>query len=144
MKLSSDKKKLIGLGILILGTFLFFSLRKSESQRILESKLKNYEYDFTKLEPLRNNLESNRDSLIQYGYLHLYNGEKIKFWFLSHHLVDDIGGTIYEFPNGERVFCSGMHCCEVQFYEYGNGPLDELKNSQNFRKYIKEHNGLRP
>jgi len=144
LRLSTDQKKLIGLGIIILGIVLFFTLRKSESQRILESKLKKYEYDFTKLDPLRNNLESNRDSLIQYGYLHLKNGEKIKFWFLSHHLVDDIGGTIYEFPNGEREFCSGMHCCEVQFYEFGGESLEELKNSTNFRKYIKENDGIRP
>lgn len=143
MKQNSIQKIFIGLGILVLGIVLFFSFRKSESQKILESKLEKYEYDFTKLEQVHDNLESNRDSLIQYGFLHLKNGEKIKFWFLSHHMVDDIGGTIYEFPNGEREFCSGMHCCEVQFYEY-NEERDELKNSHNFRKYIQENSGIRP
>lgn len=80
---------------------------------------------------------------IQYGTIALNDGEYVKFWFLSHHLTNDMGGTIYEFPGGERHFYAGMHCCEVQFSQN----LTESRtfaDAAAFRDYVTQYDGLQP
>jgi hypothetical protein len=62
---------------------------------------------------------------------------------LTHHATSDIGGTVYEFSNGDRKFYAGYHCCEVQFYD--NGSLGKkFKDEQDFKDYIAETDGIRP
>ena len=80
---------------------------------------------------------------IQYGLIHLEDSEEVKFWFLTHHATSDIGGTIYEFSSGEKIFCSGFHCCEVQFYEKGRIGKT-FKNVSELKKIITETDGISP
>ena len=144
LSFNSISKKLRFFSVIILGIILFFFFRKSESQRILEKSLATDVYDFNNLNQNDENVQANHLNNIQYGYVLLKNDEKVKFWFLSHHLVSDDGGTIYEFPDGERVFCAGYHCCEVQFYEFGEDKLEELNNSTVFKEHIRKYDGIRP
>ncbi|MCX2745593.1 hypothetical protein OO013_17055 [Mangrovivirga sp. M17] len=129
--------------ILVVCLLGFFSSCTSESERILIAKVENEEFDFTRLKMGNDSISADLQENIQYGLIHLQNGEQIKFWFVTHHLTSDIGGTIYEYPNGERQFCSGLHCCEVQFYEQGL-PGKTFKNTDEFKLYVTERNGIKP
>ena len=115
----------------------------SESERILKEKIDHEGFDFSQLKMGPDSLSTGINESIQYGFIHLQNGEQVKFWFLTHHATSDIGGTIYEYPNGDRQFCSGFHCCEVQFYD--SGKLGKtFKNADALRAYVTETDGIRP
>ena len=111
----------------------------SESEKILETKLSEQFFNFENIQHKNQNIVYNFLDNIQYGIITLKDGKKVKFWFLSHHLTSDKGGTIYEFPNGEKIFYSGMHCCEVQFYQ-----PESLVNLKTFKKYLDNNNGIAP
>lgn len=112
----------------------------SESERFLEERLATENFDFSDLKSKNNDIHYNlSNSGVQYGIINLDNTEKVKFWFVSHHFISDKGGTIYEFPNGEKKFISGMHCCEVQFHD-----TNSLKDISTFKSYIEANNGLKP
>ena len=125
--------------------FLFFGLIllciscTSESERFLEKQLSEENFDFTDLKTNNKSIQYNLDKDVQYGIITLNNNQKIKFWFVSHHFMSDKGGTIYEFPNGDRQFISGMHCCEVQFNND-----ESLNDLSTFKNYLEAKNGLRP
>ena len=126
--------------------FLFFGLIllciscTTESERFLEKQLSEENFDFTDLKTTNNSIHHNlSNSGVQYGIITLNNKQEIKFWFVSHHFMSDKGGTIYEFPNGEKKFISGMHCCEVQFNDD-----ESLKDLSTFKNYLEAKNGLRP
>ncbi|SMC58238.1 hypothetical protein [Moheibacter sediminis] len=141
---SSDKNKILLLVIVIFCIVLFFLFRKSESQRILEEKLVTETFDFENFSMHDKYVISNRKNDIQNGFILLKNGEKVKFWFLSHHLTSDDGGTIYEFQDGEQIFCEGTHCCEVQYFEFGKNKREELIDSKAFRAHVKKYDGSSP
>jgi hypothetical protein len=129
----------------ILFVFLlgFLCACTSESERILNDKIDNVEFTFSDLRMGTDNISWKTKESIQYGFIHLNNGEQVKFWFLTHHATSDIGGTIYEYPNGEKQFCSGLHCCEVQFYE--NGKLGKaFENASELKAYVTEKSGNKP
>ncbi|MCK7591704.1 hypothetical protein M0G43_14035 [Subsaxibacter sp. CAU 1640] len=127
--------------LMICSIALFISCA-SESEKILNEKMNNGAFDFSNLRT-NGNIQYTLNDDIQYGLIDMENGEQIKFWFLSHHHTSDIGGTIYEYPNGERQFCGGNHCCEVQFYD--NGKLGRtFKNSSEFKTFVTERNGISP
>jgi hypothetical protein len=129
--------------IFTLSLFLSLVSCKSESEEILTEKIENVYFDFDNLKKSKESISWNYNENIQYGLIHLANGVNVKFWFLSHHETSDIGGTIYEYPNGERQFCGGLHCCEVQFYE--NGKLGKtFKNEAELKKFVTEKDGIRP
>lgn len=125
--------------------FLFFGLIllciscTTESERFLEKQLSEENFDFTDLKTKNKSVQYNLDKDVQYGIITLNNKQEIKFWFVSHHFMSDKGGTIYEFPNGEKKFISGMHCCEVQFNND-----ESLKDLSTFKNYLEAKNGLRP
>lgn len=125
--------------------FLFFGLIllciscTTESERFLEKQLSEENFDFTDLKTKNKSVQYNLDKDVQYGIITLNNKQEIKFWFVSHHFMSDKGGTIYEFPNGEKKFTSGMHCCEVQFNDD-----ESLKDLSTFKNYLEAKNGLRP
>lgn len=125
--------------------FLFFGLIllciscNTESERFLEKQLSEENFDFTDLKTKNKSVQYNLDKDVQYGIITLNNKQEIKFWFVSHHFMSDKGGTIYEFPNGEKKFISGMHCCEVQFNNH-----ESLNNLSTFKNYLEAKNGLRP
>lgn len=125
--------------------FLFFGLIllciscTTESERFLEKQLSEENFDFTDLKTNNKSVQYNLDKDVQYGIITLNNKQEIKFWFVSHHFMSDKGGTIYEFPNGEKKFISGMHCCEVQFNDD-----ESLNDLSTFKNYLEAKNGLRP
>ncbi len=129
----------------ILLVFLFGLLGSctSESERILSKKIENEEFDFTELTKGSDSISWKTKEDIQYGLIHLENGEQVRFWFLTHHATSDIGGTIYEYTNGEKQFCSGLHCCEVQFYEKGKLGRT-FRNVSELKAYVTEKDGIRP
>lgn len=133
------KQKL--LHILVLTLMLVLGSCKSE--RILTEKIEIQNFDFTDLDKTMDSISWNTTENIQYGLIHLANGQNVKFWFLTHHATSDIGGTIYEYPNGERQFCSGNHCCEVQFYE--DGKLGKtFKNESELKQFVNDRDGVSP
>ena len=122
---------------------LFLGSCTSKTERMLNEKLKNENYDFNNLTKGYDNIKYELKDNIQYGLIDLENGEQVKFWFLTHHASTDIGGTIYEYPDGEKQFCSGYHYCEVQFTE--NGKLGKrFQDVDDFRSYVTEHTGIEP
>jgi len=128
-----------------LRNFLFFGLIllciscTTESERFLEKQLSEENFYFTDQKTNNKSVQYNLDKDVQYGIITLNNKQEIKFWFISHHFMSDKGGTIYEFPNGEKKFISGMHCCEVQFNDD-----ESLKDLSTFKNYLEAKNGLRP
>lgn len=112
----------------------------SESEKFLEEKLSKEVFDFTKLKAKSKLVASNiSNDGVEYGIITLNNNQQIKFWFVSHHIISGKGGTIYEFPDGEKIFISGMHCCEVQFQD-----ANSLKDLSTFKSYIEVNDGLKP
>jgi len=128
-----------------LRNFLFFGLIllciscTTESERFLKDRLSEENFDFTDLKTNNKSVQYNLDKDVQYGIITLNNKQEIKFWFVSHHFMSDKGGTIYEFPNGEKKFISGIHCCEVQFNDD-----ESLKDFSTFKNYLEAKNGLSP
>lgn len=72
------------------------------------------------------------------GIISCRDGSSARFWFRSHHLTHDKGGTLFRFNDGSEVFMSGYFCCEVQFPEQQFASLTEL------RAFIRKHGGVRP
>ena len=72
------------------------------------------------------------------GIIQMKDGSTSKYWFRSHHLVDDIGGTWFKMSDGTTTYMAGWFCCEVQLPEKQIGSLDELKS------FIREHHGISP
>ena len=109
------------------------------SKKILTEKIKTDTFNFDSLRAGWSNIRYNIKHGIQYGTVDLQNGKQVKFWFLSHHATSDIGGTIYEYPDGEQQFCGGFHCCEVQFPD-NNSDDKGFKNEEEFNSYVTENN----
>lgn len=72
------------------------------------------------------------------GVIHLADGSSSRFWFRSHHLTGDEGGTVFRLSDGTELFMSGYFCCEVQLPAEQLGSLDEL------RAFVRDHDGLSP
>jgi hypothetical protein len=121
---------------------VLFSCCMSESERTLREKIDDEEFDFENLREGSGNMSYELKGNIQYGLIEMKNGDFVKFWFLSHHCTSDKGGTFYEYPNGNREFYSGQHCCEVQFIE--NGLDKEFSDIEEFRSFVKERNRVTP
>lgn len=72
------------------------------------------------------------------GIIHCKDGSLSKFWFRSHHLCKDIGGTWFSMSDGKEVYMGGRFCCEVQL------PDEQMKSLAELRKFIQEGDGLAP
>jgi hypothetical protein len=72
------------------------------------------------------------------GVIQFKDGSSAKFWFRSHHLSKDLGGTIFAMSDGSEKFMSGYFCCEVQLPNAQLASLDEL------RAFIRSADGVRP
>jgi len=72
------------------------------------------------------------------GIISCRDGSSSRFWFRSHHLTHDNGGTLFRFSDGTELFMSGYFCCEVQLPEQQLASLVEL------RAFIREHDGVSP
>lgn len=109
----------------------------SESEIELETKLDSLTFDSGKALITNDNISSQIKNGIQFGHIILENNDVIKFWFRSHHIGADIGGAIYEYPNEEREFYGGYHCCEVQFPQ-------TFSNVESFKVFVKDKKGMNP
>ena len=72
------------------------------------------------------------------GVIRCRDGSSSRYWFRSHHLTHDDGGTLFRFSDGTELFMSGWFCCEVQLPEQQLASLVEL------RAFIREHHGVSP
>lgn len=72
------------------------------------------------------------------GIIQLKDGSWSKYWFRSHHLTHDIGGTVFEMNTGKRFYMAGWFCCEVQL------PEKQLDSLAAFTAFINEHHGQGP
>ena len=115
----------------------------SESEKILRAKVKKTYFNFDTLNTSDKNIHWALQKEIQYGIINTETNEQIKFWFLSHHFTDDLGGTLYEFPDGERIFYSGYHCCELSFSETENEE-SIFKSVPTFKSFINDKKGTFP
>lgn len=124
----------------ILTTFLWvasFVSCTSESEKILNEKLAKDQFDFSKCKGYFDGIKWELKDGIQYGTITFKDRQSVKFWFLSHHISGDDGGTVYEFPDSTKHFYGGLHCCEVQFDSIFN-------NFKDFQSYIDKYEGVRP
>jgi hypothetical protein len=72
------------------------------------------------------------------GIITCRDGSSSRFWFRSHHLTNDDGGTLFRLSDGTEIFMSGGFCCEVQLPEQQLASLVEL------RAFIHRHDGISP
>jgi hypothetical protein len=72
------------------------------------------------------------------GVVQLKDGSIAKYWFRSHHLSQDKGGTIFALSDDSRRFMSGYFCCEVQL------PEEQLASLADLRAFISAADGQRP
>ena len=72
------------------------------------------------------------------GLLTLGDGSQVKYWFRSHHLTQDAGGTWFLLSSGERLFMEGKFCCEVDI------PAPSLASPASLKDFIAKNDGVRP
>lgn len=70
---------------------------------------------------------------LQTGLVALPDGEKVKFWFVSHHVAGP-GCTRFDFGDGTRRYMTGSYfCCEVQI------PVQAVRNRSDLIAFIEAH-----
>ena len=74
----------------------------------------------------------------QAGLMKLPDGEKVKFWFRSHHLPPGISYTRFDFSDGSRRYIEGHFCCEVML------PEDEIRTKADLLSFLKKNHGSPP
>ena len=72
------------------------------------------------------------------GIISCRDGSSSRFWFRSHHLTHDDGGTLFRLSDGTELFMAGYFCCEVQLPEQQLATLVEL------RAFIQKHHEIKP
>jgi hypothetical protein len=72
------------------------------------------------------------------GIIYLKDGSSSKYWFRSHHLSKDIGGTWLFMSDGEKEYMAGWFCCEVQL------PEQQIESLSALRKFIRKYDGISP
>lgn len=75
---------------------------------------------------------------IEIGIIYLEDGSTSKYWFISHHISRDIGGTWFFMSDGRKEYMAGWFCCEVQL------PEKQLESLSDLRKFIKKYHGEAP
>lgn len=75
---------------------------------------------------------------VETGIIKFKDGSSSKYWFRSHHLSDDMGGTWFEMSNGTKEYLAGYFCCEVQL------PKDQMGSLIELNQFIKKHHRIRP
>ena len=144
MDKKTPKRTLVLLFILIL--FLFISLI---ADAILAYSTKPSLFRISRNhDPFSMNLEQGYNSYVErtfliedkveLGIIHMKDGSYSKYWFKSHHVTDDTGGTWFEMSNGKKMYMAGYFCCEATFPEKQFEDLVELQS------FVKEHHKTRP
>jgi hypothetical protein len=75
---------------------------------------------------------------IETGIITCQDGSTSDYWFLTHHISKDKGGTLFRFSDGSEVYMTGYFCCEVQLPEQPFASLSEL------RDFIQKRDGTGP
>ena len=75
---------------------------------------------------------------IQTGFIHLQDGERVKFWFINKHVQSGKGLTRFDFEDGQTAYLSGAFCCEVWVSD------DAVKNKESLLNYIAKVDGSMP
>ena len=78
------------------------------------------------------------DEKVELGVIQMKDGSTSKYWFRSHHLTDDIGGTWFLLSDGEKRYMPGYFCCEAQF------PDEQFQSLSDLRIFIRKHSGINP
>lgn len=71
------------------------------------------------------------------GLVHLPDGEKVKFWFRSHHL-SGVSCTRFDFADGSREYFKGCFCCEVML------PEDKIRSKGDLMAFLQANHGTKP
>jgi len=82
--------------------------------------------------------EASLPSGVQLGIVPLGDGERVKFWFYSHHRGRDLGCTRFQYSDGSVDYLDGYFCCEVML------PGERLANRQALREFIAANDGEKP
>jgi len=75
---------------------------------------------------------------MQRGILRLRDGSLVRFAFLSHHMTDDIGDSVFVSENYYR-YVKGWFCCEIEF-----GEQEQFGNLKELDRFLKKHSGIKP
>ncbi len=75
---------------------------------------------------------------IQTGFIHLDDGSRVKYWFISKHVQPGKGLTRFDFQDGQTSYLSGAFCCEVWVSD------DAVKNKESLLNYIAQVDGSMP
>lgn len=78
------------------------------------------------------------NGLTETGIITLKDGSSSKYWFQSHHLTKDAGGTWFVMSDGQEMFMAGWFCCEVQL------PDEQLESLPALRQFIRKHHDIAP
>lgn len=74
----------------------------------------------------------------QTGFVNLPDGEKVKFWFRSHHLPPGKSYTRFDFNDGTRNYFEGYFCCEVML------PEAEVRSRAELLAFLQKNEGKKP
>jgi hypothetical protein len=66
-------------------------------------------------------------SRVETGIITLGDGERVKYWFQSHHLGHDLGHTRFQYHDGTVDYLEGYFCCEVILPDEPPADRKELK-----------------
>ena len=72
------------------------------------------------------------------GIIWMKDGSSSKYWFRSHHLVNDIGGTWFSMSDGRKMYMAGYSCCEIAL------PKEQFESLSDLRKFVRKHHGRIP
>ncbi len=77
---------------------------------------------------------------IEAGLVSLGDGSLVRYWFCSHHLVDDgdLGATLFRLPDGTDLWMDGYFCCEM------DPPEESLVSVATFRSFAAAMDGKSP
>lgn len=71
------------------------------------------------------------------GLVNLPDGEKVKFWFRSHHLAG-VSCTRFDFADGSREYFEGCFCCEVML------PEETIRSRGDLMAFLQANHGTEP
>lgn len=72
------------------------------------------------------------------GVIQIANGERVKFWFVSHHQSHDWGCTKFLFSDGTVRYLDGAFCCEVQLAS------EQPKDRAGLNAFLDTREGINP
>jgi len=117
-----------------------FMMACSESKKAVDVAAETYSPSSMKLEAGFNDYvqRTRLPSGIELGLITLQDGERVKYWFISHHLTDDMGCTRFDFLDGSSTYLHGWSCCELEL------PKDQLSDRQALLSFISNKDGISP